>query len=579
MNVDPEASAPGTPLRTREGGPSLSELESQIGDFLVEKELARTPQTVIYRIRAGGRMDHPLALKVALRPVEGEDLVRFQHEVRLLSEARHPNVIRVFDYGVLPGGYPFLSMELLSEVDLMQTIQEEGDWDLFFDLSIQAAAGLAHIHRHGVVHLDVKPANLGVVLDEDGEPTVKILDFGLAQNVHGPLDRKIRGTLTYTAPEVLLQDRYDHRADLYSLGMTLFQLATGVLPSAGDDATAIRFHLRDEPPDPQAYRSDMPGSLAEILRKLLAKDPQGRFPSAGKLMIELSRAAGREIDSGELALGEGRILTSRMVGRQEIVERMEELLEAVRRGETRVAVLEGPEGVGKSRLLREFRLLAALQGARIGVGRAASGRPEPMRALVTALDAVGVELEGSVGPSASPGGERVELFARWGDRLRQTASEGAPLILLLESLELAGEEMGEWLAWTADELTAGRILLVGALRQEPDFEEPSWLEDGAIDRIAVPPLEPEQVRSLVDASLGVEELPSALYEWIEERSEGFPGRIQQLLHHLIDQRALRFRQGEWKPSISALSRLAGQPDPWRSLERERLAALDERETG
>src|SRR5262249_54570070 len=146
------------------------------------------------------------------------------HEVRLLSEARHPNVVEVYDFGVLPGGLPFLTMELLSGGSVAERLRA-ARWDVFYDAAIQAAAGLAHIHRQGVVHMDVKPANLGLAAGPGGL-ALKILDFGLAQETHGPLDRRIRGTLAYTAPEVLLQDSYDHRADLYSLGMTLFELAT-----------------------------------------------------------------------------------------------------------------------------------------------------------------------------------------------------------------------------------------------------------------------------------------------------------------------------------------------------------------
>src|SRR6185436_7017897 len=227
-----------------EPGLDLSLLDRLLGDVLLEGEIARTVQTAVYRVRTGTSNGCPRALKVALRPGDPEDLARFQHEVRLLSEARHPNVVEVYDFGVLPGQFPFLTMELLAGADLQHRVQ--ADWEAFYSVALQAAAGLAHIHRHGIVHLDVKPANLGLVEREDGSLGLKILDFGLAQNVRGPLDRRIRGTLAYVAPEVLLQDRYDHRADLYSLGMTLFQLATGVLPSAGNDAAAIRFHLQAE---------------------------------------------------------------------------------------------------------------------------------------------------------------------------------------------------------------------------------------------------------------------------------------------------------------------------------------------
>ena len=563
--------APETTVRTRQDAPRIGDLEKLLGDFLIEEELARTQRAVIYRIRSGHRPDRALALKVALQPVEAEDLVRFQHEVRLLSEVRHPNVIEVYDFGVLPGSYPFLTMELLSGADLAQSVQ--GDWDAFFSVAMQAAAGLAHIHRHGVVHLDVKPANLGFVEREDGTRALKILDFGLAQSVRGPLDRRIRGTLAFAAPEVLLQDRYDHRADLYSLGMTLFQLATGVLPSAGSDAAAIRFHLQAAAPDPLAYRPDMPAQLAAILRRLLHRDPQARYPSAGRLLLELADVAGRDVDPASLALGEGRVLASRMVGRDEPVEALRGALARAMAGEAQVVLVEGAEGVGKSRLLREFRLMAAMQGARVGIGRAVATRPEPLRAVRGALRSLGLEIEELQRPVHPEKGERHGLYRRLGDELRAASTAEGPLVLLLEDLHLAGPETGEWLAHAASEL-AGSPLMVVATRRPPESGE-SELEaadEPGLHHLRLGALGAAATRELADASLGTDDLPGGLYEWLYERSEGNPARLQQLLHALIEARVLRFRQGEWKPSLPALARLSSA-DELRLVDRERLQAL------
>ncbi len=581
MNREPahrEASLEAGALRTRQDSPRIGELEKLLGDFLIEEELARTPRAVIYRIRAGNRPERQLALKVALQPVEGEDLDRFQHEVRLLSEVRHPNVVEVYDFGVLPGSFPFLTMELLAGADLQHRVQ--ADWEAFYSVALQAAAGLAHIHRHGIVHLDVKPQNLGLVERDDGSLGLKILDFGLAQNVRGPLDRRIRGTLAYVAPEVLLQDRYDHRADLYSLGMTLFQLATGVLPSAGNDAAAIRFHLQAEAPDPLAYRPDMPAQLASILRRLLARDPQGRFPSAGRLLLELADVAGRDVDPASMALGHpametGHVLASRMVGRDDLVDSLRLALVRAGQGEPQVVVVEGGEGVGKSRLLREFRLVAAMQGARVGIGRAVATRPEPLRAVRGALHHLGVEVD-ELQRALQPGeqGERHRLYGRVGDQLREAASEGGPLVLLLEDLHLAGPETRELLGYAASELPGTRLMIVATRRPAElgETEADGWPEDGAVHRLMLQPLAAGSTRELVDASLGTEALPTPLYEWIHERSEGNPARVQQLLHHLIEERVLRFRQGEWKPSLPSLQRLAA-PEQLQVLDRERLASL------
>ena len=377
------------------GGPDLSRLDRHLGDVVVEEEIARTALAAVYRVRTGAHGDRSLALKVALRPCDAEELARFRHEVRLLTEARHPNVVAVYDCGALPGGYPFLTMEMLSSRTVADLeAAAGGDWERVYDLAIQAAAGLAHIHHQGVLHLDVKPSNLGLVEDgkaggdetggdepgadagggeEASGPRLKILDFGLAQVVRRGLDTRIRGTLAYTAPEVILRDAYDQRADLYSLGLTLFELATGTLPSGGDHAHSLGYHLGHERVDPLALRPDMPPALAAVLRRLVERDPARRFPSAGKLLIDLGKAAGRRIDPAQLALG-GSLLSSHLVGREAVMARLHDELAAAAAGRGRVVTVEGVDGMGKSRVLRELRISAALAGARVGIGRAAAAR-------------------------------------------------------------------------------------------------------------------------------------------------------------------------------------------------------------
>ena len=391
-----------------EPGLDLSQLDRLLGDVLLEGEIARTAQTAIYRVRTGAADGSPLALKVALRASDPEDLARFRHEVRLLSEARHPNVVAVYDFGVLSGDFPFLTMELVEGGRVAEALRGKG-WDVFYDAAIQAAAGLAHIHRQGVVHMDVKPANLGVAgAGGESDFRLKILDFGLAHEVRGPLDRRIRGTLAYTAPEVLLQDAYDHRADLYSLGLTLFELATGVLPSAGrDDMAAIRFHLEGELPDPLKIRPDMPPELARILRRLLQRDPADRYASAGRLLLDLAQAAGRPLDAAALSFSEGKVLASRLVGRDDVLGRLRAALAEAAEGHGGAILIEGREGVGKSRLLREFRLFASIEGARVsrpahgGAGETAE-HAQPLSPVLDALRSLVIEVK-APGTDARPG--------------------------------------------------------------------------------------------------------------------------------------------------------------------------------
>jgi Nif-specific regulatory protein len=557
--------------------PDLSHLDRLLGDVLFEGEIARTSRAVVYRVRTGA-VDRPLALKVALTPSDAEELARFRHEVRLLSEARHPNVVLVHDFGVLPGDFPFLLMELLAGGDPGERIRPAG-WEAFYDAAIQAAAGLAHIHRQGVVHMDVKPRNLGLAEGEGGKPfTLKILDFGLAQTVRGPLDRRIRGTLAYTAPEVLLQDAYDHRADLYSLGMTLYELATGVLPSAGDDRAALRFHLEGELPDPLTFRADMPEALARILSRLLQRDPGERYATAGRLLADLGKAAGRSLDPAALSFSDGRVLATRLVGREDALSRLRTELAAAREGRGGVVFVEGTEEMGKSRLLREFRLIAAVEGARVGMGYGSDEPAQPLAPFLAALGRLGIASPAR--PERAPGEpdprepnprERYRFYRESALRIASQAVSGPPVVLLLDDVHLAGRESEDLLTYLAEELRSSRALVVAARRPgdgaSGDPESPATIRLGPLDRAGTV--------QLVDAGLGTSGLPPSFYAWIHEQSKGAPGEVQRLLRHLVDDSVLLYRDGEWKPSLAALSRWASAPGGAEAQDRQRIAALPE----
>ncbi|HYN21841.1 MAG TPA: protein kinase, partial [Thermoanaerobaculia bacterium] len=586
----------------QELGLDLSQLDRLLGDVLLEGEIARTSRTAVYRVRRGAAGGDPLArlaLKVALQPSDPEDLARFRHEVRLLSEARHPNVIEVFDFGVLPGGYPFLAMELVEGGTLSERLRGRG-WDAIYDVAIQAAAGLAHIHRQGVVHMDVKPGNLGIAAGSPGPGEegfrLKLLDFGLAQEVRGTLDRRIRGTLAYTAPEVLLQDSYDHRADLYSLGMTLFELATGVLPSlegATDEVNAIRFHLEGELPDPLRFRPDLPAGLARILRRLLARDPADRYPSASRLLVDLSEAAGRPLDAGAaaaLSFSEGKVLASRLIGRDDLLGRLRGALGDAARGAGGAILIEGREGVGKSRLLREFRLFASVEGAEVARSQPGGGIAEhgqPLASFLEALRTLEIEVRTPAADAGTPESteadpkERFRLYQRISRRLARRAAVGAPIVLLLDDLQLAGKQSEELLTYLGEDLRGSRVLVVAA--QRPADLEPALAgeDDGsAVQRIALSPLDREATARLVDACLGTQGLPASFYGWIHDASQGLPAEVQQLLRQLMDDQVLQYRDGEWKPSIPALTRWATSAEGLEAQGWKRFAALPapERET-
>ena len=226
------------------------------------------------------RLGRDVAIKV-VRPDAADPaaVARFDREARVVAGIRHPGVVLVHDYGVEDGS-PFLVMELLPGPSLARVVAEEAPLEVGRASAYvrEAAEALAAAHAAGVVHRDVKPGNL--VLDTHGR--VRVVDFGIArveQEAGAALTAAghVVGSAAYLAPEQASGARVDHRADLYALGCVLLALLTGRPPFSGDSpVTVAAQHLHADPPDLAALRPDVPASLTELVRDLLAKDPRRR---------------------------------------------------------------------------------------------------------------------------------------------------------------------------------------------------------------------------------------------------------------------------------------------------------------
>jgi formylglycine-generating enzyme required for sulfatase activity len=219
---------------------------------------------------------------------------RFQREVEAAARLTHPNIVRAFDAGE-GGGSPFLVMEYVPGDDLASIVKKRGPLsvDQAIDCIAQAARGLEFAHSRGVIHRDIKPANL--LMDTKG--TVKILDMGLARIDATDVATQaeltgsgaVMGTVDYMAPEQALSTKQaDARSDLYSLGISLWYLLVGKSAYEGDSLMSRMLAHREQPiPSLRAVRDDVPESLDSIFRKLVAKKPSDRYPTATQLMSDL----------------------------------------------------------------------------------------------------------------------------------------------------------------------------------------------------------------------------------------------------------------------------------------------------
>jgi len=259
-----------------------------LGDYVVLDEIGAGGMGQVFKAWRR-EMERTVALKVlsAKRIESRESVERFHREVKAAAKLEHPNIVTAYDAGEAEGVH-FLVMQYVEGKDLACVLAERGPLPVAeaVDYVVQAARGLEYAHQQGVVHRDIKPGNL--LLDTRG--TVKVLDMGLAR-IDQPVDPyaatapealtesdQVMGTYDYMAPEQAQDTHHaDHRADIYSLGCTLYRLLTGQRPYHGDTPVQVLFgHAQAPIPSLREVREDVPPQLDAAFQKMLAKDPAGR---------------------------------------------------------------------------------------------------------------------------------------------------------------------------------------------------------------------------------------------------------------------------------------------------------------
>jgi serine/threonine protein kinase len=265
--------------------------------------------TILNRLGAGGMgkvfkarhrsMKRIVALKMLSRDASesGDHTERFQREVEAIAQLSHPNIVMAYDAGEVENGL-YLVMEYVDGRDLASDVSQGGPLSMADAVNciVQAARGLGCAHDHGIVHRDVKPANL--LRASSG--VVKVTDLGLAHLGNSPLSPgnasltlagSILGTADYIAPEQALDSAsIDHRVDIYSLGCTLFFLLAGRPMYFARSLMALLLRHRDSPiPSLSHVRADVPGELDEIYRRMVAKRPEERYPTMAEVVALLER--------------------------------------------------------------------------------------------------------------------------------------------------------------------------------------------------------------------------------------------------------------------------------------------------
>jgi len=269
-----------------------------VGNYVIREEAGRGAMGVVY-VAEHPRIGKRVAVKVLLPELsQRADLVtRFFNEARAAAATRDQHIVDVIDFGELPDGVSYLVMEWLDGNSLAAALAG-GRFTVGRAVHVARGIGraLAAAHALGIVHRDLKPDNVFLVRRDDDADFVKVLDFGIAKLADTPAKAQTRlnaflGTPEYMAPEQWKSSAVDGRADVYALGVMLFEMLSGRLPFTGESLLELgNAHATREPPDLRALAPEVPEPLAQVVRQALEKDPERRFSTVRAFLNALDAA-------------------------------------------------------------------------------------------------------------------------------------------------------------------------------------------------------------------------------------------------------------------------------------------------
>jgi len=496
-----------------------------------------------------------------------EAALRFKQEFRTMVKLKHPNTVNVFDYGVLENGDDYITMEFVPGKELSDILKERQlDFEEIYRILIQTTQVLNFIHSRLLVHRDIKPANIRIT----PEGNVKLMDFGLMDPMGLPSSGEITGTAIYLPPEVAQGGIIDARSDLYSLGVMAYELVTGQPPFVGEKTLdIIKHHIEKAPIPPRQIREDTLEELEEIILKLLAKNQNERYQTTAELINDLVQVTGEKIAIETFEQRKSYLNCSELIGREKEMQKLKDTFNLAKKHKGQSIFVAAPSGIGKTRLIQEFKLKVQLaevpfmEGGCFEQGMASyqplanAFRPLLPLTKKEVLDKYGSVLvklmpelkrKGYVpAPELEEVGEKVRLFEQVTAWLKEV-SKITPIVICIEDLHWSDFATLELLNSCIRELQDYPIMILGAFRDdevEPNSIIFQTVEEGITQQIKLSTLNKDNVQSLIKGMLGRIELTEDFTGPVYTATAGNPFFVSETMRVLIEEEQLQLERGRW----------------------------------
>jgi class 3 adenylate cyclase len=547
------------------------------GRYRVERFLGEGGRKRVY-VAHDTRLDRDVALAVV--KTEGLDdvgRVRIERETKAMARlGDHPHIVTVYDTGE-ENGQLYIVSQYVPGGDLETLLRDRGEEPLPLDQVLRIiedmCQALDHAHSQAIVHRDLKPGN--VWLTNDGG--AKLGDFGLAvslQDTRLSAEGIMVGTVAYMSPEQALGRPPDRRADLYSLGVMLYEMVTGRVPFLGDDAVAVvTQHINTAPVAPSWHNPKVPRALEALILRLLAKTPEERPENAaavGRIVREIATAAAPATEPAiEPANPLDRLAAGVFVGRAREVDALRSALDDVLAGSGRLVLLVGEPGIGKTRTAEELTTYARLRNAEVLTGRCYESEGAPaywpwvqiIRAYLQEREAG--EVAAVMGPGAADIAQvvpevrewlpnlpapptleaeqaRFRLFDSISNFLRNAAAR-RPLVLVVDDLHWADKPSLLLLQFVTRGLRGSRLLVLATYRdvelsrKHPLSETLAELSrEHLSQRILLRGLREGDVARFIEITAG-KPPPRALVSAVYRQTEGNPFFVNEVVRLLVSE--------------------------------------------